>query len=343
VTTPRVTVVIPVFNAERYLRDAMDSILAQTFTDFELLVIDDGSTDRSAEVARSYEDGRVRVLASPVNAGLAAVRNRGIEEARGELLAWLDADDVSLPTRLAEQVRAMDDEPALALCGTWVRTLGGAREDEWRYPTDPDFLRCRLLFDGPFATSSMMMRRSALERLAVRFDAEFPPAEDYEVWERLSREYPLRNLPVVLTRYRVHANQTSMLKAAQHRAAIWRVQHRMLAGLGIAADPREQQLHLDIGFGWRFEGSRASVAAAQAWLEKLAAANGRLARFPEPAFQRVLAERWLAVCQSAAAQGLFAWRTFWSSPLSAHARLSTGGRHRFLVKSLFRLSRNAAR
>jgi glycosyltransferase involved in cell wall biosynthesis len=343
VTAPRVSVVMPVYNGERYLREAMDSILTQTFTGFELLVIDDGSTDGSAGIVRSYSDSRIRLVANPTNEGLAAVRNRGIDESRGELLAWLDADDISLPTRLAEQVQALDGDPALALCGTWVRTLGSAGEEEWRYPTDSSFLRCRLLFDGPFATSSVMLRRSVLMREGLRFDAEFPPAEDYEVWERLSRVHRVCNLPQVLVRYRVHQQQTSLLKSEQQRSAIWKVQDRMLKRLGITAGAREKSLHLDIGFGWRFEGSRDSVLAAKSWLERLASANATTSAFPEPAFQQVLAERWLGVCQSATAEGMFAWRTFWSSELAATARLSISARCRFLLKCILRLSRHATR
>jgi glycosyltransferase involved in cell wall biosynthesis len=149
---------MPVYNGEQFVGAAVDSILNQTFKDFELIIINDGSSDESAQVIESYRDPRIVYLCNSENTGLANVRNKGLDVAKGEYIAWLDCDDISLPRRLAKQVSLLEASPRIGLCGTWVRTIDGAKEDVWEYPTDPEFLRARMLFDDPLATSSIMMR-----------------------------------------------------------------------------------------------------------------------------------------------------------------------------------------
>jgi hypothetical protein len=340
-TSPRVTVVIPVHNGERFVGQAIESVLAQSFSDFELLVINDGSTDGSAAIIQSYRDPRIRLIHLERNVGLAGVRNRGLKEARGELLAWLDADDVSLPTRLHAQVRLLDRHRDVAMCGTWVRTLGMPVEREWHYPVDPAVIRCQLLFTNPFATSSVMLRRRLVTQHGWRFDAGFPPAEDYQLWERITRRYPACNIPEVLTVYRLHAAQTSTATARQQRLAAWRVQEHLLARLGVTAGEDEKALHLSIGFFWGFDGTEAALRRAGEWLEKLQAANAVTQAFPEPAFSRVLAERWMAACLAAARGGLLAWRAFRRSPLSRSSTLPRGKRYRLLVRAMLHKSVDA--
>jgi len=339
---PRVSAVTPVYNGEAYLREAMDSVLEQTFRDFEFIVIDDGSTDGSVGVVQSYRDPRIRLLRNETNTGLAAVRNRGMAEARGEFIAWLDCDDASLPGRFEQQVRCLDRRPQAVLCGTWVRTIGSGTQREWHYPTEPEFLRGRMLFDSPIATSSVMMRRQLVVDRQFRFDAAYPPAEDYDLWERLSRDYQIYNLGEVLTLYRTHPNQTSIHRAEMQNDAIWSVQLRLLGSLEISPTEEEKSIHLDIGVRWKFAGTRDSVLRARDWLEKLDHANKRTRAFPQPAFQRVLIERWLSVCQAATREGMFAWSTFWKSSLSEHAKFPPFARQKFFAKSILKFDRHAA-
>lgn len=212
---PKVSVIMPVYNGEKYIEQAIDSVLSQSFRDFELIVVDDGSTDRSAEIVGSYRDTRVRYVTNPCNLGLAAARNRGIEVSNGEYLAWLDCDDISLPNRLLKQVALLDEYPNIGLCGTWVRTLGLESEQVWQYPTNPSFVRSRMLFDDPLATSAAMVRRDCLSAEDLRFDARFPLAEDYDLWERVSRTNGVCNIAEVLTVYRIHPNQISKIRREQ--------------------------------------------------------------------------------------------------------------------------------
>lgn len=312
---------MPMYNGERYVGAAIDSILAQSYTDFELVIINDGSTDGSAQVVGSYRDPRIVYVENPANTGLANVRNMGLDIVRGEYIAWLDCDDISLPQRLERQVDLLDANPRVGLCGTWVKTLDGATEDVWRYPVNPDFLRSRMLFDDPLTTSSIMMRAACVRKLGLRFDVNHPPAEDYELWERISRDWGLANLPEVLTLYRTHSMQTSVVKAQKLRESAWGIQNRMLVQLGIEASAAEAQLHLDIGVGWRYLADMERVMDSERWLLKLEAGNRENKVFPELAFRRVLAERWMHAASALASKGLIAWSVYHRSRLSPWAEM----------------------
>lgn len=201
---PLVSVVLPVFNGEVYLKAAVESILSQSYINFELIVIDDGSADNSFQILNGVKDARTQ-LARHSNRGLAATLNKGIELARGEYIVRQDQDDLSFPDRLAKQVAYMESHPECALVGTWAQIMQGDRlmERYHRHPACPSELRYQLLFNNPFVHSSVMLRKSALEAVGgYSTDQTRQPPEDYELWSRLSRHSEVANLPEVLVHYR---------------------------------------------------------------------------------------------------------------------------------------------
>src|SRR5262249_27061073 len=148
-TSPKVSVAIPVYNREKYIAQAIDSILAQTFTDFEILIIDDGSTDSSVAIARSYSDPHIRLVCHATNSGVAVARNSAIAHARGEYLAFLDSDDWAYPQRLAKQVAFLDRHPDYAAVGAWIEwmdTDGRPFGRTKRKPTSPEDIAALRLF-----------------------------------------------------------------------------------------------------------------------------------------------------------------------------------------------------
>jgi glycosyltransferase involved in cell wall biosynthesis len=167
---PRVTLILPVYNGEAYLRPAIDSLLRQTFRDFELLIIDDGSTDGSAAIVASYADERIRFQRNARNFGLIATLNKGFELARGEFIARMDCDDISLPHRLERQLDYLACHPDVALVGSWFEKLQGRRSRVVKTPVDHAAIRFFLIFDNTFLHSSIMIRRSLLEQFNLRFD-----------------------------------------------------------------------------------------------------------------------------------------------------------------------------
>jgi glycosyltransferase involved in cell wall biosynthesis len=325
---------MPVYNAENYVKDAIESILNQTFTDFELLIINDGSTDNSKTIIESFSDSRIRLLNNEENTGLAKVRNRGIDEAKGEYIAWLDADDISNPLRLEKQVKLLDERQEIGICGTWVKTFGTKVIHKWRYPTNPDFIKCRMIFDDPLATSSVMLRRKLLVGKNQYFDLSYPPAEDYDLWERISYSCKITNIPEFLTNYRLHDNQTSTKNKLKQRISVWNIHKRQLEKIKVIYTDEEKQIHQKIG-AWEFDESTDFAMLANACLLKLKNANNKTNFYSEPQFTRVLAERWFFVCRTASVLGFTTWSIYWNSPLRKHSEYY---KHIYLfAKCLFRL------
>jgi len=205
---PKVTVLLPVYNGEKYLREAIESILNQTFTDFMLLIIDDGSTDGSADIIRSYDDSRIKFLSNETNLTLITTLNKGIDASRGEYIARMDQDDISMPDRLAKQVAFMDADPELGACGSWVSLINVAGDitSNIRMPQGK-YLGARYWLQSPIIHSSAMIRRSALGDL--RYDQNSEHVEDYDLWFEIRKKSKIANVPRFLVRYRMHPESIS--------------------------------------------------------------------------------------------------------------------------------------
>ena len=203
-SSPKVSIILPAYNGEALLNDAIQSVLSQTMDDFELIVLDDGSTDNTWELLQALSDPRIRVYHHD-NMGLPATLNRGISLARGEYVARLDHDDLMMPSRLEAQARYLDAHPGIALLGTAAQIYVGDKPTEryHRHPTSSEALRLRLLFDNPFVHASIMFRRDAVIAIGgyCTEKSRLPP-EDYELWSRVARVHDVANLEDVLTVYR---------------------------------------------------------------------------------------------------------------------------------------------
>ena len=221
---PQVSVLLPVFNAQDYLRESIDSILNQSFTDFELIIINDGSKDGSKDIIDSYADPRIKVIDQD-NAGLPVSLNRAIAIAKGKYLARQDADDVSLPNRLVEQVRFMESNPSCGLLGTWAQILevNTPTDRELNHPSDNGEIQIKIMFYNCFVHSSVMIRKESLNVAGIYPEdpAKFPP-EDYDLWLRIAKNFQVANLPKILLQYRELPGSISRqkLELMQERARL---------------------------------------------------------------------------------------------------------------------------
>ncbi len=207
--SPRVSIVMPCYNGAAFLAAAVDSVLAQTYRDYELIVVDDGSTDRSAEILAGY-GGRLRVIRQS-NRGVSAARNNGIGQARGELVGFLDSDDYWDPEFLEEMVQGMaDPRTAIAYCG-WQNV--GAGEGKPFVPPDyegADKMHHMLRFASLWPIHAVLIRRSLMPA-GPAFNPAYPACEDYDLWLRIASFHRIQRVPRVLAYYRRHgeANATS--------------------------------------------------------------------------------------------------------------------------------------
>lgn len=202
--SPRVSVLLPVYNGADYLAESMQSVLGQTFTDFELLIIDDASTDGSAAIAAGTRDPRVIVVRQESNRGLPGTLNHGLDLARGEYVARMDADDRCMLKRLERQCRFMDSNPQIGISGGWIRFMGGRKTKVGKYPVSPNAVETFSHFHCPFAHPTVILRRRLLEEHRLRYDQRAVAVEDFELWTRLLGVTRGANLPEILLEYRLH-------------------------------------------------------------------------------------------------------------------------------------------
>lgn len=228
---PKVSVLMPVYNAQKYLREAIESILNQTFTDFEFIIIDDGSSDHSQDIVKYYSDPRIRFYINEQNMGIAATLNRGLELATGEYIARMDSDDISLPERFEKQVSYMDVHQKVAVCATGIR-LFGAQNGERVFSATHAQLKVDLLFNSCFAHPTVMMRRSVVG-CKFKYNEAFSAMEDYALWVEVSREHELASIDDVLLMYRVHPSQVTQNRPKEYLEQEKLLKHRLLIELGM--------------------------------------------------------------------------------------------------------------
>jgi glycosyltransferase involved in cell wall biosynthesis len=219
---PRVTVLMPVYNAEKYVKKAIDSILNQTFKDFEFLLINDGSTDKTPMILQNYHDPRIKIINHEKNLGIARSLNGGIEIACGEYIARMDADDISLQERLMQQVAFLDQHPEIGVLGAAMEVIND--EDvtigKMDVVEENETLQSLLLVNNVIHHPTIMVR-ARLMKEAGGYNEKLPHVEDYDLWRRLSRVSQLANLPDVLVRYRRHdKNITVCYRQKQLKAAL---------------------------------------------------------------------------------------------------------------------------
>lgn len=306
---------MPVYNGGAYLKAAIDSILDQTFSDFEFLIIEDGSTDDSAATIRSYSDRRITVLSNGENRGLVCSLNRGIENAKGDYIARMDSDDISLPDRLQRQVIFMDGNPDIGLCGSWIETMGEISGYINKYPSDHEDIKANLLFNTSLAHPTVMIRRSVLEENNLRYDESHRfYYEDYGLWIKISRVTKMANIPQVLLRYRLYKKSFSRAYAEENKTGADALRRMQLASLGLNPSDEEIILHnsLQPRSGEPVQGFLDKEAA---WLLKIIDANKRSRIYKDRSLEKTIYGRWRTVCGFNAAKDLTAWRAFISSPL----------------------------
>ena len=318
-TAPTVSVIMPAFNRAHLIGDAISSILGQTLADFELLIVDDGSSDGTASLARSFDDPRLRVVQHETNLGIPQARNTGLEHARGKYVAWLDSDDVARPHRLQAQVDFLSANPHIAMIGCCAGKIGqgGRRKSGVRVPPlDPRDIKAWLLFRSAFQQSSIMGRADILK--AHPYDDDYPVCEDHDVFIRLSESHQIQNVPQVLIDRRLHAGQTVRVEEDSIQERKMRLLGASLDKLGLAHDKEELRRHVLLGGLLGYRPDAEFLAWAEAWLMRMQEANRRSAYVDADALAFAAAHFWMLACLAAAPEmgRSKAARTFLTSPVS---------------------------
>lgn len=331
ITPPAVSVLLPVHNAETYLRESLESILAQSFREFEVIAIDDGSTDGSLAILKEYaaRDRRIWIY-SRERRGLVATLNEGIELAQGRWIARMDADDVALPERFAKQIEQLERTQA-DFCGGAVECFGGWRTI-WRYPIGHEACEVRLLFDVPFAHPTVIGRAVVFKSL--RYSDDFQQAQDYDLWQRAwAAGYQFTNIPEIVLRYRVHGQQVSAQHQERQREGADRVRRRHWQALLPRMDSAEiERIIAAMGSGY----------GETAWM--MPAFRQLLGRYSGEAQEALLSSCFRVFCRLAGrdAKAVLNWITlFPATRRGALRRRALGRAAVLLLLSFFHITPNS--
>jgi len=228
---------MPVFNREAYVAEAIESILGQTFSDFEFIIIDDGSNDDSLQIIKNYahKDERIRVRQNPHNMGIAESRNAGIQQAQGRLIAFMDSDDISLPERFEKQIDFLNNHPEIAALGTACAFYrpSGELHAVLNVPALPIEIRWSLITMSTLINPSMMARVELFTQHGF-WHKNLKAASDFDFWSRVSSELPIANLPEVLVHMRLHPERiSSTAQNNQRQNAIQIVRRQVRQNIGL--------------------------------------------------------------------------------------------------------------
>lgn len=286
----KVSVIIPVYNKAPFLREAVGSILGQTFTDFELIAVDDRSTDNSLEVLRSMHDPRLRILEQAENGGPGLAANAGLDAAHGEYIVRMDADDIAVPERIALQVAFMDAHPDLVASGGQLQ-LFGTEEEEWTYPLSSADCSAQLPFGVPVPQPASIMRRSVLQVHGLRYGGTWPRiGEDWLFWLQMAPYGPMANLPDVLVRYR--RGPQNIAHGSDKIANFSKLQGAAFEALNIPFTEEELDLMLMGSFIFKLKPTSARIEALRRWYNKLEVLNAELHFAPDAAFAARVEQQW---------------------------------------------------
>ncbi|WP_182920653.1 glycosyltransferase family 2 protein [Pedobacter planticolens] len=266
-----ITILLPTYNYANYIEKCIQSILEQTYKDYELLVLDDGSIDNTTEIVERIKDKRIHYLKNPANLGIVETLNLGIKLAKGKYIARMDADDIMVGNRLQMQVDFLDQNPQFGIVGSWYKIMdsNGRIISEMKNYTDPDYLRLGLMFTNHFAHPTVMMRTKLVKKLL--YDKNFLHCEDHELWTRFSEISKVTNLPFFFLNVRSHSQSTCNLNQKELKTSVIKLLSKELNKKGICHTPKELMLHASICFGSskKLVGQKEVENDLRQWFEKI--------------------------------------------------------------------------
>ncbi len=330
---PEISVVMPVYNSEIYLGEAVESVLNQTFKNFEFLILNDGSTDRSGEIIRKYAgmDKRIKIFNSGRNRGLVHQLNKGMKLSKAKYIARMDSDDISLPRRLERQFLFMEENPSMGVCGAWMEAFCEEKKHIRIQPAGHGEIFAGLLFKTRIWHTTVMMRISTLSGSAQLYRPEFIHVEDYELWVRLGLSgVRFANIPEVLLRYRLHEKSVCGSFAAPQERNAGKVREIILNRLELEPGKEELELHNLLASGAATD--RAGIERASVWLEKARRANQAKKLFSECFLYKELCRAWLNLCLNSLPGLSFAFRAFLTPPPEGGISISTRQKMEFALK-----------
>ena len=297
-----VTVLMPVYNASEFLKEAIDSILEQTYEEFEFLIIDDGSTDSSLNIIESYNDDRIKLISNTENLGIIKSLNKGIEMASGKYIVRMDADDISENNRLEIQINFMENNNDVAVAGSNGVIFLSEKpmiKKATDFPKKYSEIKCTLLFESPIMHPSVIIRKNVLLENNYRYKDEHKATEDYGLWMEIAKDYKVVNISKTLLKHRIISSSLTnqALKRMNERIKVMKQIYIIgLDYLEVKYSEDELDIHAEIALSASLKHFNYTKRSIKKWLCKLIDANNSTRRFKSEIFDRIIAEQYLIVC-----------------------------------------------
>jgi len=331
--TPRVSVLMPVYNPGAYLTEAINCILAQTFSDFELILINDASTDNSEKIILSYTDPRIVYLRNEQNTGIVGALNRGIETSKGELLVRMDADDLVTTDRIEKLVKFMNQHPETGVASSYLKLFGN-RNNVWEYSTSDDDIKAGLLFTSTLAHAPCVIRKQVLIENNIRYSDHYPHMEDYVLWHSLKHKTQFACIPEVLYFYRITGENITEVNRETYFNRVSAYYKVLLKELDISPSETELKLHFGLDEKY-YPANKKYIHLYHNWLLKLKAQNRKTKIYPEAALERIINQKWNAVFYKIKRFSFLTVCRYWI--LSRKLPFSQS---RYFISTLFRKEKN---
>ncbi len=240
-----VAVLLPAYNCEKYLREAIDSILSQSFKDFHFYILNDGSTDTTEEIILSYSDKRINYIKNESNKGLIYTLNKGLELIQADYLLRMDADDIAMPERITKQVAFMEQYKDIIVCGTQTRCFGDVNA-ETSLPLCHDEIKTGLLFTNCIAHPTVILRLNRIKQYQLKYDSDFIHIEDYELWVRVAKLGKLANMNEQLLNYRMEGQNITINNWSTRELGWKKVYQKLFTELAISVNEENLKLHIQL-------------------------------------------------------------------------------------------------
>ena len=294
IISSEITVLMSVYNGAEFLQEAIDSILTQTFSDFEFLIIDDGSTDDSVQIIESYTDDRIKLIRNTQNIGLTKSLNRGISLASGKYIVRMDADDVSLPHRIKKLVSYMNENDHVAVCGSWLVTIG-ENNRVWKSYSEDSEIKTQMLFYNSIFHPTVIIRKSCLEEENILYDETLKTAQDYDMWVRIGMKAELGNIQEVLLKHRIHSGSIGRVFQREQTENANLARKKMLECVGLTANFIDVEKHMTF-FDIDIKSKKKFVVDSLVHFSNLIVSN-RKSKFIKNFFlEKILARKWKSIC-----------------------------------------------
>ena len=296
---PELSIIMPLYNTANYVAQAIQSLLSQTYTNFELIIVDDASTDQSLEIVKSFNDTRIKILTNEKNEGIVFSRNRGLQIAKGKFLAPFDSDDIAMPEKFEKQIIFLKKHPDFGLIGSWVKIIdeyGTLNKRKWELSASAERIPSILLFRNYFVQSSVVLRREAAPENGYAIGNDI--VEDYLMWVDVAEKYKVWNFPEYLVKYRIHpksATGSDVIRLQQKDKIVFQIIYNKL---GILIDNQLAEILLKIKSDKDIQSLR-ELKDIDNFLLLILKKNARLGIFNQKELKKEVFNRWMKSCYKA--------------------------------------------